>query len=309
MLRAHRLTPKDEYVNDFLGTTFFLNGNLEAALKYWNNVGKPSIEQVSVDPRPRLDPVLLDRAVAVAPGTVLSDDQLLISQARLQALEVFTNTSLQLQAKDDGKFDLAVHASERNGFGDDKWEALLSTFGGVFYQTVTPEYYNVGGTSTNISSLLRWDAQKRRASLTISGPIHRKARWRYRAGVDLRDENWAISNYSSVVAPSLGSLNLRREVGFLEVASINSGRWNWRTGVEVSHRDYRSISPDTPLGGPLLTEGLELKHTFQTDYALLRVPEHHYFANLWGGSEIGRVLAGSSPAFAKFQGSLRQTWS
>jgi hypothetical protein len=309
MLCARRLTPNDQYVNDFLGTVLFLNGNLEAALKYWNKVRKPNIEQVQFEPKPRLDPVLLDRAIAIAPGTVLTEDELLATQARLHALGVFTSTAFQLKAEEDGKFDLAVHAHERNGFGADRWEALLAAFGGVFYSTVTPEYYNVRGTSTNITSLLRWDAQKRRATLAISGPIHRKAQWRYRAGVDLRDENWLLANYSSFAASSLGSLNMRRAVGFVEVESINSGRWNWRTGAEVSHRDYRSIAPNIALGGSLLAEGIELKHTLQTNYSLIRVPEHHYFANVWGSSEIGRVFAGSSPVFAKFQGNLKQNWS
>src|SRR6266851_1596659 len=34
--RALGLAPHDSYANDFLGTVYFLQGNLEAALKYWN---------------------------------------------------------------------------------------------------------------------------------------------------------------------------------------------------------------------------------------------------------------------------------
>ncbi|HZE80311.1 MAG TPA: tetratricopeptide repeat protein, partial [Candidatus Polarisedimenticolia bacterium] len=33
--RALRLDPKDAYANEFLATIYFLEGNLEAALKYW----------------------------------------------------------------------------------------------------------------------------------------------------------------------------------------------------------------------------------------------------------------------------------
>src|SRR5919201_479698 len=39
--RTLALDPADEYANDFLGTVYFLNDNLEAALKYWNRVGRP----------------------------------------------------------------------------------------------------------------------------------------------------------------------------------------------------------------------------------------------------------------------------
>src|SRR2546422_5219343 len=41
--RAIRLAPNNSYANDFLATVYFLEGNLEAAVKYWNRVGKPSI--------------------------------------------------------------------------------------------------------------------------------------------------------------------------------------------------------------------------------------------------------------------------
>ncbi|HET8668389.1 MAG TPA: hypothetical protein VFM10_10445, partial [Terriglobales bacterium] len=59
---ALRLDEQDAYANEFLATVYFLDDNLEAALKYWNRAGKPMVENVTSDPLPRLDPVLLDRA-------------------------------------------------------------------------------------------------------------------------------------------------------------------------------------------------------------------------------------------------------
>src|SRR5207247_6849665 len=41
--RALHLAPQDSYANEFLATVYFLQGNLEAAVKYWNRVGKPKI--------------------------------------------------------------------------------------------------------------------------------------------------------------------------------------------------------------------------------------------------------------------------
>src|SRR5215469_10786923 len=45
--RGLRDDPTDAYANDFLGTVYFLEGNLETALKYWNRVGKPQIASVT----------------------------------------------------------------------------------------------------------------------------------------------------------------------------------------------------------------------------------------------------------------------
>jgi len=39
--RALKLDARDDYANDFLATIYFLQGNLEAAVKYWNRVSHP----------------------------------------------------------------------------------------------------------------------------------------------------------------------------------------------------------------------------------------------------------------------------
>src|SRR5581483_10655401 len=58
--RALKLDSGDRYGNDFLGTLYYLEGNLEAALGYWNRIAKPQIDDVKIEPEPRANPVLLD---------------------------------------------------------------------------------------------------------------------------------------------------------------------------------------------------------------------------------------------------------
>src|SRR6185369_3753542 len=60
--RGVRLNPHDSYAAEFLATIYYLQGNLEAALKYWNRLGKPRIDRMETPPDFRVDPVLLDRA-------------------------------------------------------------------------------------------------------------------------------------------------------------------------------------------------------------------------------------------------------
>src|SRR5262249_4797121 len=69
--QALKLAPHDAYTNDFLGTIYFLQGNLDGALKYWNRVGKPQVADVKVDPEPAVSPALLDRAFAFSPAGTL----------------------------------------------------------------------------------------------------------------------------------------------------------------------------------------------------------------------------------------------
>src|SRR5207245_5077008 len=65
--RALRLDPRDRYAIDFLATVYFLEGNLEAALDYWNRIEEPQHESVKMDPRPRVDPILPDRHFPLSP--------------------------------------------------------------------------------------------------------------------------------------------------------------------------------------------------------------------------------------------------
>src|SRR5437868_12511825 len=92
-----RRDPDDRYANDFLATLYSLDGNTEAALKYWNRIGKPRIEEVRTEPpRPKLDPVLLDRAFTFAGGTILDRGDFLATQARIEFLDRFPRYRLDL---------------------------------------------------------------------------------------------------------------------------------------------------------------------------------------------------------------------
>ena len=160
--RALRLDPSDSYGNDFLGTVYFLQGNIEAALKYWNRVGKPQIVEVKTQPAPRVNPALLDRAMAFAPASVLRLPDLLTTEIRVSALEIFPRYQFDLQARDDGKFDILFRNRERNGWGDSKPEKLFLLLRGLPFQSITPEVYNLRHQAINFVSMYRWDAEKRR---------------------------------------------------------------------------------------------------------------------------------------------------
>ncbi len=172
--RALQLDPKDEYANEFLATVYFLEGNLEAALKYWNRVGKPEIAEVRSESRLKVRPALLDHAFAFAPASTLTLDELLASNVRLRGLDIFASYKLNLEARPDGKFDAIFRAQELNGFGNSKLQALVRIFSGALFEEITPEYYNLHGSGTNIISFFRFDTDKRRAAATINGPFGRK---------------------------------------------------------------------------------------------------------------------------------------
>ena len=306
--RALRLDSKDAYANDFLGTVYFLQGNLEAALKYWNRIGKPQIENVRLEPELRVDPVLLDRAFAFSPGSTLALRDFLTAKVRVRGLEIFSNYAFGLDAREDGRFDLVFRAHERNGWGENKGEALLSLLRGIFQQTVYPEYFNLERSAINIVSLVRWDAEKRRLAASVAGPLEHNAMWRYDLGLDMRNENWDIRGSFTGPAPLLGALNLRKEAVSAGITWFESGRWRWSTGFELSHRDLRGIVPGFVLTPALLSQGYQLKHLAEFNYQLWRVPESRFVCTTGASSQIGRIWSQPEYSFVKLQSWFATDW-
>jgi hypothetical protein len=305
--RAGQLDPSDSYVNEFLGTVYFVEGNLEAALKYWNRIDKPLIEGLRQQQGLRIDPALLDRAFAFSPASPLRLPDFLTSETRLDGLGIFPSYKLELTAREQEKFDVVFRARERNGWGDNKWEALLSVFRGVFYQTLYPEYYNLGGSAMNFTSLVRWDAQKRRIAFSLSAPLRHNPRQRYHLGFDLRDEDWAIRPSFRGPAATLGSLNLEKEVIEGGITGFVSGRWNWSTGAEFSNRHYLKFAGPA-LSPEVLLQGYQLKHLAAVNYELWRLPERRLVIDSSLSSQVATIWSAPAHTFEKLQASLSSTW-
>jgi tetratricopeptide (TPR) repeat protein len=305
--RAATLAPNDPYTNEFLATVYFLQGNLEAALKYWNRVSKPQIAGVRLDPIPHLDPVLLDHALAFSPAGALLLPDLLTTQTWVHGLGIFPTFNFDLSAREDGRFDLALHNHERNGFGQTKLEALVRLFSNLPAQEINPEYFNLRHEAINIISLYRWDAQKRRAHAEVSAPWTGPRR-RFFLGGDWRDENWDIRNSFTGQVPLLGSLSLEREAAEVGVTFFPSGRWRWSAGAEFSHRDFANVFSGTALTPALLSQGYQLKQLAEVNADLWRIPDHRLIISSGISSQAGRIWSSPAHAFEKLQAEARFHW-
>jgi tetratricopeptide (TPR) repeat protein len=314
--QADRLAPSDAYTNDFLGTTYFLEDNLQAAVKYWNRESKPRIASVLADPTPRISPALLDHAFAFSPAATLTLPQLADSDVRLSGLGVFPQWHFNLNARTDGNFDLVFRAHERNGFGDSKLEALFLFFQGIPFQEVNPSYYNFHREAINFTSMYRWDTQKRRVFADFSGPFERSAKHRWQIATDLRDENWAIRNGFAGPAPVLASFNLRDERLGFDIASCAGDRFRWSAGAEVSHRNFRNVDAGTAsatesgavLTPQMLATGYELKQQARVTGTLLRLPEHRFTVDAAASSDAARLWSQPSESSEKLTGSIGWHW-
>jgi hypothetical protein len=310
--RGLRIDPADAYANHFLGTVYFLSGNLEAALRYWNRVQKQEIAGLDFDPHLKVHRLLLDRAFAFSPAAVLEEPELITTQTRLEGLGVFPGYNLHLEARpgaeSGGRFDAVFRALEQDGFGPSTAAALVSVFGGLPYATVYPSYWNIGRGAMNFEGLVRWDAQKRRAWGELSAPLQGRPEWRWRVGVDLRNENWALRPSFAGTAAVLGSFNLEREAVEGTLTSLKSGAVQWTLGAEVSHRIFRDAIPGSGLTASQLTPGWELKPIASVRGGLLRLPQYRFTVTGGAAADFARMRAGMAQASGSLQGWTTARW-
>ena len=297
--RAVHLDPTDEYANNFLASLYLLEGNLDAAVKYWNRVGKPRIDQIRFEPQLRTNPILLDRSFAFSPASTLRFDDLKTSEATLQSLQVFSTPQYALQAKPSGDFDFVVRASEKNGFGSSKLQALIRIFRGLPYATIYPEYDNIGSEARSLTSLLRWDSNKRRAAVQFAAPLKHRPSIRYRFSADFRDENWLLS---PTTANSFGFHSRHYSFG-AAIGQTVSGKWNWNVSTQLTHEGAPQLTAPE-----LFNDGFSLKYLAAIERQLFYVPEHRFSITAKLTPQFGRNFRTPSSAFAQVRGDTELQW-
>ncbi len=305
---ALRLKPGDSYAQNFLATTYFLQGNLAAALKHWNRIDKPQIAAIHDEPVPSVDAALVDRAFAFSPASKLKLSDLLTTEARLRGLQIFPSFEFDLSALPDGNFDVAFHNSEHPSWKQHKLLALGVMLRGLPAQAIYPEFYNLNYRALNFLSYFRWDQEKRRVDAQINGPVHGNPKEHFYLGTDLRNENWRIVPSFAGPAPVLGALNLRREAVSAGYSRIPSARWQWSAAAELSHRDFRSVFLGTVLSPQLLTDGYQLKESLRLDSTLWNDPDHRVILTGAALSETGRIWSSPPHTFEKLQGFSALHW-
>jgi tetratricopeptide (TPR) repeat protein len=306
--RALTIDTRDDYANNFLASIYFLEGNLEAALKYWNRAGKPKLEDLTFDPQPKLNPLLFDRAFRFSRGSEWRRDQFLTTRARLEGLDLFPHMLFELEAQADGSFDLRFHGSERNGWGNGKWEGLISLLRGLPYQSVYPEFYNLDRGGLNWRSLVRWDDEKRRVFSEIAAPIAENPGMRYRIYFDGRNENWDLRNTIVPSTPSSAHLNLEKAVLGAEIQSVVSGRWQWKSGVEYSYRKFRNVAGVPPQTAAFFTNGSAIALRSRVARSLIRFPERRFTLDSSATGEFGTFFENPLGRYGRIEGSLPVDW-
>lgn len=302
------LNPKDSYPRQFLGTIYFLEGNLEAALKYWNLLEKPRLSRVLLDPTPKLDPVILNRIVQFNAPQVLSQPQLEATEKRLDNIGIFSRYRIELIPSDSSNYQATIHASEQSTWKDSPLFSAISLLSGLPYATAYPEFYNLGHRAINFASLVRWDSEKRRVYASLESPLFDDPAFRLQIFADARNENWNLTQTFWGGAPPT-DLNLRRVEAGAGLRSVKNANWTWSTGLAFTHRSFRNFQPAIGTNEQsFFQDGDSLSAWLTEETTLFRSPEHRFRLDATSEIRAGRNFTDGMGPFATLRGSLKTHW-
>jgi tetratricopeptide (TPR) repeat protein len=305
--RALRLAPSDEYALNFLGTLYLLEQNVEAALSVWNRIQRPVVERVLYEPEPTVNPVLLDRAFAVAPASLLRLEELRMTRARLDHLDLFSRHKFDLVARPNQRFDLVFRSTQRAGLEQRGWASLAGLAYDLPFQTVSPQFVNVDGNGLNVLSSLRWDPRNRWLSASASRPWQGNPALRYELFAEARRETWDVNN-SIHLAGVVPDLNLRYAQGGATLSSVAVDRLSWDTSLIAAHRSFWNPQLKQSAAGSYFTDGFSLSQHFNASYRLIDMPEQRFRVAGGGGAQFGKVLAGDMDPYGFATGTLAARW-
>ena len=305
--RALKLRPSDAYAHDFLATIYLMQGNLNAALAQWNRIGKPHISAIRMEPLPRLRDLLLERAFTFSPLGTLRLSSLQTTEALLDNLDIFPAYRFDLSPQSSGSFTVNFDSIENNGWGSSTLDRLARLLRDL-PTAIRPEYYNLGGSAINITSLFRWDENKRRVSAAVSMPLDENPRWRFTLQADARNENWNLSRTFRDSSTPLSFLNLEKIDFGAQLRSVQNARWSWQTGVVYAYRRFRDLPNLPQAAATFFTQGGSLEYQARTDYRILDIPGRRFVVNSGVSTSLGRNFARGLGTFGRIEGSVDIEW-
>jgi hypothetical protein len=220
-----------------LAASLHLAGHTEDALKEWNRLGQPRLDQVEIKGLVHTHDRVARRELAVFPESVLDLGAYRESRLRLEELGIFKRIELRPLPKQRGHVDLEVDLAERHGFGE--WvEVGTRSAVNAIRKKVVLRYFNLGGEGINLGLDYKWQKTQPRLEGSIEWPRPfglpanlRVEALRARPSYDL-DGPFTLRTRG-------GDVGLRRVVGPGTVAEVG-----WR----VRDRTFNIARPDAPDG-------------------------------------------------------------
>jgi tetratricopeptide (TPR) repeat protein len=272
------LDPSNAYANEFLGSVYLLDGNVYAALEYFNRLRRPVIAGVAFNPPAPLHPALRERLSAVSSGQLLTPARLSETEHNLRRLRIFSEPRFELAPAQNSEYDFTVRAPALSQPLTGTLGRLLPLLRGLPYQNVSLDWLNLRQRAISLTSLWRWDPDKRRIAVNYRVPSANSA---YSIYTDLRDEDWVVTSNQAV---NVRSAALGGQVEY----ELGGGR-QWTPGIHLSRHLFRGGD-----GQPLFTNATIWEIRNRLDLPRWRYTERRLTVDSSLTARAGRIYSRSS---------------
>jgi tetratricopeptide (TPR) repeat protein len=211
--RALQIDPGNNYASDLLATLNMSEGNVQAALRFWNKSNRPVIDDILHNYYLSFGSWVVRKSVAFRPAGVLRYQAWKTTEARLFETDNYTNVGLEVEPTIvPDRYNAVVRTSAKTNTLTD---VLFSLIKGAPLKTSYLDLWNLGNSGVNFNAMYRWHPDRRRIEgsfkmpLPIAGILFTEVRetWRY--------EHW---NLSPVIrAESLGRAQFRYKSNGLQI--------------------------------------------------------------------------------------------
>lgn len=301
--QALRIDPADKYGNEFLGSLYLLDRDIPAALKYWNRIGKPLIQDVAIAPPPALNDVLRERAIAVSGGQILTLARLRQTERNLDRLDIFSSRRIELTPRADQRYDVTLRLLPAGPILGGWPGHVVPLARDLPYQAVHFDRHNIAARAINFKSLWRWDSDKRRIDLELAGPLRMTPRFGYRAFLDARDENWTVTSGPAAASGDSNEFGLRKTAFGGDLRFALTPKLQWTTGLKLANRSFSNAD-----GSPEFAGGWSFEQRNELRYPLLDLPQRHVRLESAARLRTGRMFGGSPSRFGIVEGDLSGEW-
>ena len=240
----------DTYAREMLAASLHLAGHTEDALKEWNRLGQPRLDEIQVKGLVHTRDRVVSRELALAPDGVLDLGRYRETRLRLEELGIFNRIALRPLPRELGHVDLEVDLAERHGFGD-RAQLAIQTAVNAVRKKVVLRYFNLAGAGINVGVDYKWQ----RTQPHLEGDVEWPRPFGLPANLHV-DALGARPTYdlgeTFTMRTRGADVSLRRVVGPGTVAELG-----WR----VRNRTFSASRPDAP-DGRISGYQLRLDHRF-----------------------------------------------
>jgi tetratricopeptide (TPR) repeat protein len=239
--RALVVDPGNNYASDLLATIDMSEGEVQAALRSWNNSGRPVINDILHNYYLRFGSWVVRDAVAFHPAGVLRYSEWKTTESRLLETDNFANVGLEIEpTRVPDQYNAVVRTNAKtNSFSN----FLFGILKGAPIETSYFDLWNIVNSGITFNSNYRWDTSRRRLEGRLKIPVPFAGLLHLEVGNTWRAERWDLTPTIRPELKGLARLDYKANAPRVHIKYIPHYRLELGGGFEYRNRASKGNLP------------------------------------------------------------------